>query len=1338
MSDSGSSRPLIERLFGGGARQTVEPGRPFVGTGCEALVALARSHGARTVVGASLAGLPELAGALGGGLATALGLALGGERVALFLDDDELAANAALAREAVRRRVPLCICLASSTLAGARRAAEAGMAVLLPATVAEAVDHAVAAHLAAEAALVPVVVALDGPTIAFAVQVAALPEPTGLARLLGQPADSVHTSGVAERDLFGDHRRRIPRWHDAGRAIRLGGELGPQAERAALAAEQLFFGRDLARHLDAALASVAESTGRPLPAVVGPGKSRFDLGLIASGGFAETARALAAAAGRSGPRLGVLALRRLAPLPAAELVALAGAGRKLAVLERLDNLTGAAGVLAGTVRETLARAGAEVAALGVVGEGASLVAADLAAACRALVEHFRPRLLLGLTAVAGEAYPKRRALHDQMRRELPGFDDLATSADGAIDLRPAGAVVVRFSRLSGDGALARDAGRLLATALGGHLHSRLELAAPAAGLPEHDWLMWAPEPFADPGDLSGPVAADLDLRFVRPPEGGARDLLLGAIAALVARRAGRELKERALRAAGAQLHRGASDEVLAAQFADLLAGFTEPEVVVAPFFATGATPLRPATPPHLGGKVADGSALGDGARFWDQIGLLIGEGAGDELLPDPTLALRALPAGASPVGAAELGGRPLFRPELCTGCAACWTLCSHGAIAVSAQPIVQLLEAGITAVGRTGRSAEVLRRFVRKLAERLAFEAATRHGGRLDEWLPSAGGAVFAAAALAPERLTEARAALALVGAEIGALQVAATPGIYFSAAGTALPDGALLTLAIDPDRCTGCGVCIAECAPLALVSAPQPGSADLATERATIAALRQLPPSDAAAVERVAGDPGFGVLAAALLSPEGVAPLAGFDRAMPGSAPRLAVRQAFALLARALAPQRAARRAELRTLGARLAEAVHATLGQALPDRDLAALAHGLESAGGGAADLGELATRLAGAVTSAKVDVARLGHLVEAARAVADLTARLEERDAVASPLFSVVVGPGEALAWARRFPDNPFGVPATVASSAPLALARGLALAEAERAVAAARVLRRARLELERPQEALLAPERLATLAWEDLDAGERSFAVPLVVLVDESAGAGEAAEAGTLVAGTLPVAVVSLDPANGVGPRSAWWAIAATAEEGIVAHAAIAALAQAGGSAVNAGMAPLAEAWTAFAAGGRGALVRLLAPGPAAGAPAGALAGSAWGFHAEPAVDYVLDRARRAVEAREFPLGCRIAVAPSTPTALRVDPFAAGAARDAGHEAELTALETRHRAELASLESELRRQLAERARARLLELVAQRSVISGVSGVSGVAGAGSAGSAGADSERLPEAT
>ncbi len=1279
MSDSTPLGSLVGRLFSGGAsRQPVEPGSPFVGTGLAAVAALAERSGARLVVGEALAADPALAGALAGGLATALGLALGGERVMLFLADHELAEGAALAREAVRRRAPFVLCVASGTLAGARVAAAAGMAVLLPGTVGEAVDHALAAGLAAESALTPVVVALDRQTIAHAAAECAVPESALVVRLLGHPADSVHTSGSAENELFGEHRRRIPRWHDAARALRLGGEMGAAGVRAAFAGEQLFFTRDLARRLDVALSAVAAATGRPLPAISGQRLNKVELGIIACGGAAATAGALCAELGRSGPRLGVLALRRFAPMPESELVALGDGCRKIAVIERLDG-AGEHGALAEAVGRALAHAAqpAQVATLGLVGEAAPLFAGDLVAGCRVLVERFRPLVVLGLAATASEAYPKRRALHDRHRREVTGWDDLTASASSAIDLRPKGGVTLVFDRLQGDSSLMRDAARFLGAALGGHLHSRLDIAPGAAGLPVRDWLIWASAPFADPGE---PPASDLLLQFVAAPAGAARARLLGALAATVARHSGLELKERELRAAGKDC---------ASDLDELLAGFAASEETLQPFRPVQAREWTPPLPPQLSGRGPDAGALGDPARFWDQIGLPIGEGAADQLVADATLAVGALPAGVSPVGAAAFGGRPEFLADLCTGCAACWTLCPHGAIAVNAQPIERLLTAGLAAAGRSG-SAEALRRFVPRLAERLAFEATDKIGGQFGDWMKSAGGVVLASSGLTPDRLAEANAALGRVASEVGALQVAATPDLFLSPNGGALPEAALLALGVDPDRCTGCGICVAECAPGALVARRASGPAEVAAERAVGTAMRLLPASESSAVERVAGAARLGPLAAALLTPEGVAPLAGFDSAAPGSAPRLAVRQAFALLARALAPRRAARRAELTALSDRLAEAIHATLGKALPDGDLSALARGLESAGSGSVDFGELAVRLAGAVEGERVNVARLGRLVEAARAVADLTARLGEDAAEASPLFSVVVGPGAALAWARRFPDNPFGVPATVAVAAPLALARGLALAEAERAVAAARVLRLARLELERPQEAVHAPERLASLAWSDLDDAERTVASPLVVVIDEEAGEAEIGEAFALLAAPLPVAVFTLAPALSGGPRSPWWAVAAAAEEGIVAHAAIAGVAGVSGVAGDAGSAPLAAAMTAFAAGSGGAVVRILAP-----------AGEA----AVESSESVLDRTRRAVEAREFPLGCRIAAVPSNSIALRVDPFAVRAARAADYEAELAAVEERHREELAKLEGELRVRLAERVRVRLIELAAR---------------------------------
>jgi hypothetical protein len=272
--------------------------------------------------------------------------------------------------------------------------------------------------------------------------------------------------------------------------------------------------------------------------------------------------------------------------------------------------------------------------------------------------------------------------------------------------------------------------------------------------------------------------------------------------------------------------------------------------------------------------------------------------------------------------------------------------------------------------------------------------------------------------------------------------------------------------------------------------------------------------------------------------------------------------------------------------------------------------------------------------------------------------------------------VVGGGAALAWARRFPDNPFAVPTTVAAEAPLALAHGLAAAAAERALGEARLLRRARLELERPAEARAAAETLASLTWNDLEPGERARATPVVVVIDEAAPAPELERAWALLGGELPVAVVTV--VGRPGAPSAWAALAYAATGGVIAHATIAAAA------------PLDAGALGFAAGDGAALLRVLAPARAAGD--GVL--KSW------------SRARGAVEAREFPLGCRVAAVHPAPTAPRADVVAEAAASERRHAAELALLAARHAAELAGLEAELRGRLAERARARLAELAARR--------------------------------
>jgi len=1308
-----AARRTLGRWLAGKPGPPPLAGEAVVAAGLEALVAVERAAGATLVAGAALAGRRGLAGALAGGLPTALGLALGGERAALFLSAAEAVAALPRLAETPARRAPLVVHLLEASIEAAWAGVAAGAAVWTPASLGEACDLALAARRHAEAALAPAVVAHFGP-LARAIQTAARPERDALAAWLGSAADELHAAGPAEAALFGAHRRRLPRWHDAGAARRLAAAAGALAP-AALGAELGLFAPLAAAGAESAAAELARVTGRALPPVSGRRLHRAKLALVAVGADAETATAVAEALRAEKLDVGVVALHRLAPFPAAELAERIAGCKRVAVLERAGG-----GAAARALFDRVARALAEsdqrpaLARLVLAGGGAPLAADALADALRTLASETRAELVLGLPPAGGEdPLPKRAALADALRRDAPALARLAPARPvPAPETRPPGAVTLALPAGAAELPSATEVAELLYALAGGELRGR------AAGESEEDWslLTWAPAPFADPGAaprvdllalaggalprelpalaagaalLSDGAPPALPPALVRRAGAGelgwlrsgtaaeptielARERWLGALIAAVAARAGVEVAPRKLRTARAKQLAELAEEEREARLAALVAGAEGSAPGSGPLAAAEPLPARPLGAPGLPLAPAPAGAggLDDPLRFWNAAALPVREGLGATLHPDPLFAVGAAPAHSAPLGRAP-ERLPAFEPAACTGCGDCWSACPHGAIDLRSLPPGAILERAFEAAGERGADVESLRRFASKLAGLWAAEAAAAPGAAGTS-LRAAAERLLAGAKLEPARLEGALAAAEALAEPFAAAPLAAPPPQRAA--------GELLALAIDPDRCTGCGLCVAVCAPLALADAP--ATVDrVAAARGAAAAVAALPPTSEATLVRLAGDERVGALAAALADVEAAALLGGVDGAEPGSGARLATRQLLAALGRRLVPARGAALERVRDLAARLAREVHGHLEGALPDRDLEALARGLEGAAEAGTDLAALSARVGDAVEGGRVDVPALRRRVELARALADLEARLAGAagSAPRAPM-TLVVGPGPALAWAAEPLANPFGLPATVVAEAPLALARGLAHAEAERAIGEALVLRRARLELERPGEARAGlPGRPA---WSELDEVERALATPVVALLDERAGAGELDVALEALAGELPWFVVTLaaPPSPGRAP-SAWAALAFAAQEGAVAHAT-----PAHGEA-------LAAAAEAVATHRRGALVRLLAVSPA-------LDG------VRP--DQILEIARGAVEARGFPLGRRVAATPA-PTAPRVDAEAYAAERERAHAEALAAAEARHAAELAGLEAELRRKLAEAARRRLNELVARRAEV-----------------------------
>ena len=1388
-------------------------------------------------------------------LAAALGLASAGVRASAFLSGPDLAASLDLLADAARRRLPLVVHLAAR--AGGRNvlgsgheafhaAASTGAVLLHAANVQEAVDLTLLARRLAEDALTPVVVAMDGAETALAPQDFELPPTSAMRRLVGRPEEIIHPPTPSQEVLFGKHRRRLPRRHDADRPLLTGAAEGPDVHALAAAARDVFFDVHLPGLWDQAVREWEILSGRRVDALRLHCVKGAELLLVAQGSAVETAEAVAEFL-RTHEKLkvGVVGLRCLRPLPSAELLELLRGCRAVAVLERTTTPALAEPPLTTELRALLLAKDRPTLVPVLYGLGGhALAAADLAALARRLLRtdvDLPERLYLGFDlALPPGGDPRRQALRDTLTRHYFGAAHLGIHSSriheqsSHFDPRPEGSLTVSIHRLEGAGrpAAARRPGaeRLLAAPhgseffvgeaalflrrlLGGHLRSRRGLAWELWGGERVDLLTHAPADalLRDPGDDvasdvavwlpptalvhgHGALSADTArtvLRRLRPggallvvadgvasgtgqvsgdalapllPEvlrralgedgielhavdggaqdggaqdggaqdGGAQDgdrlsageqtarreeRLLGALLAVLTRTGKVETTLRALLKVRRAMLDEAAEENLDARLDALEAGF---EGVV----RLGLEALPPsrrefdddsepsAAVRRLGR--AD-QPLGDVAEAWARNqGLEQGE-----LLPDPFLAVGSMAplTGALRSTATLRDLLPAFDPALCVGCGGCWSVCPDGAVRPAVVRVEDVLELGLRRAREGGAEVDALRMTTSKLAARLRRELAGRsegaRGGRAGELLDLVFPPLLDGLKLPDARKDAIRDAFVAVRNAVADLPLVRTASFFDAAKAEREGDGELLALAIDPDACKGCALCVAACAAAcgATSGASTDDSAALRCESADpqrdVAARRvlrlaeSLPEPTPAALERAAHAAELVPLAAALLPRAARDVLAGVDGAEAGSGETLAVRRVLGAAAARRRPVIDALRAEVADLRERLAAALHDELARALPDRDLDALARGLEGFHQPDTDLASLTTRIETAFETDRVDVSRTRRLVEAARAVADLEGRLGEPGGLLPAPLGVVLGPGGPTAWGAALPHNPFAVPVTVDAVGELGdIARGLALGARRDALDTARVLRRARLELERPREAARAD--FNALAWSELNADERRRALPVFAVASASTLRGSGL-AGVLEAlgGDLAIRVLVLSDPPLEGELGEAAALDITAFD-------IAALAKAaGGWAARTSIAApehLAALLDITLDAERPMLLDIHAPSPAR-----------HGLAADAAVD----TARRALESGRWTLWRGDAVERPEPPAAKIAEVAPQAAPPADktaeivaalraqHTAEVAALRAQHLAELGALRGRVQSELAGRIRGKLLQVALAES-------------------------------
>ncbi len=332
-------------------------------------------------------------------------------------------------------------------------------------------------------------------------------------------------------------------------------------------------------------------------------------------------------------------------------------------------------------------------------------------------------------------------------------------------------------------------------------------------------------------------------------------------------------------------------------------------------------------------------------RFWDQVGVLYQNQETSALTSDPYLATGAVPPLTSTFAdySTARDTLPVLDPSKCTGCGACWTWCPDGAVAPLAITPAALLEAGMKKTG-----ADALRPAMNQLAGRVTTEikksdpAPARVGETLDkafDWL-------LTKMPMADDRQKATQEAFDKVRASVGPLVIAKTGPFFDEPETRAKGSGELFSLAINPDACKGCGICVQVCEPEALTEQKQ-DPANLEEARAAWRLWEQLPDTPGSTIDRVRDNPDVGPTAAILLSRHCLLAMAGGDGAEAGSGEKIALRLLLAASEYYQQPRVRQLVEQIESAREKLAEKIRETLANALPTSDLDALADGLDLLG-------------------------------------------------------------------------------------------------------------------------------------------------------------------------------------------------------------------------------------------------------------------------------------------------------------------------------------------------------------------------------------------------------
>jgi len=386
-------------------------------------------------------------------------------------------------------------------------------------------DLNVIAHRIAEMSLNPGICAQDGFLTSHVIESFLQPERELIKEYLGDPADIIDTPTPAQRDVFGERRRRIPELYNFDYPAMLGVVQNQESYAQGVAAQRPFYFDHIRAIADEAMQAFEALTGRKYRRALGYRLEDADYVIVGQGSVVCNAEVVADYLRKErGLKVGVLNMVMFRPFPA-DLVSKLLAGKKgTVVLERTDQPMAVELPMLREIRAAMSQAiengraanGSSelpyrgLAALradevpdfysGCFGLGSrDLQPGDIVAAVDNMLEGGRKQrqFYLGIDFIHKDTrQPKMQIWQEKILADYPHVADLALTSAGNLNLYPEDALELRIHSVGGWGAITmgKNLAMTAAELLGLNIKANPKYGSEKKGQPTTFYAMLSKEP----------------------------------------------------------------------------------------------------------------------------------------------------------------------------------------------------------------------------------------------------------------------------------------------------------------------------------------------------------------------------------------------------------------------------------------------------------------------------------------------------------------------------------------------------------------------------------------------------------------------------------------------------------------------------------------------------------------------------------------------------------------------------------------------------------------------------------------------------------------------------